>query len=232
MDGSRLSSIGSALADPNRAAMLSALQSGRAHSAGELARWCGIAPSTASKHLARLVDAGLVTIEPAGRQRYFRIASVEIAALLETIDTIDLPETNAPKRPEAGSALAYARSCYDHLAGTLAVALYTSIRADGWLDDDIHRPQLTERGVDRFTELGLDVTAMHRGRRPMIRSCLDWTERRQHLAGALGASLLEHMLAWRWLRRAHDHRVLNLTAAGREAFIREFGVELGVVGVT
>ena len=226
MDGSRLSVIGTAMADPNRAAMLSALQSGRAHSAGELARWVGVAPSTASKHLAKLVDSGLVVIEPAGRNRFYRIASFEVADLLETIDAIDLPETNRPRRPPAGSALAYARSCYDHLAGELGVAMHDSMARKGWIEHD-DGPRLTELGIEGLSKIGVDVATIRQGRRPALRTCLDWTQRKHHVAGAAGAALLDFMLAERWLRRATDHRVLQITDVGIDAFRNHFGVVPG-----
>lgn len=223
MDGSRVSAIGAALADPNRGAMISALQSGRAHSAGELARWCGVAPSTASAHLSKLVDAGLVVIEPAGRNRFYRIASVEVADLLEMMDAIDLPETNKPKRPRPGTALAYARSCYDHLAGELAVGIFASMTEQGWVTDD-DGPRLSTAGERELIEIGVDIDRLRGGRRPLMRSCLDWTERQQHLAGATGAALLDHMLENRWLRRARDHRVLRITDTGRHELRHHFGL--------
>ena len=226
MEGSRVSTIGAALADQSRSEILAALSSGRAHTAGELARWIGLAASTTSSHLARLVDAGLVVVEPSGRHRYFRIASEEVAELLERIDSLDLPETNAPKRPRPGTAMTWARSCYDHLAGELGVQLHAALVAEGLLIEEAGHLVVTGTGRERFAGLGIDTEVMAAARRPMTRQCLDWTQRRHHLGGALGAALLEQMLTKKWLRRGTDSRVISLTSTGGQAFYDHFGMRV------
>ncbi|MGI9595688.1 MAG: ArsR/SmtB family transcription factor [Acidimicrobiales bacterium] len=222
--GSRISSVGSAMAEPSRAEILAALASGRAHTAGELARWVGVAPSTTSSHLSRLVDAGLVTVEASGRHRYFRIASEEVAELLERIDAINLSETNAPERPKPGTEMSFARSCYDHLAGELGVQLYRSMIDVKLLEEMDQHPVVSPAGHEHFAGLGIDSLGLASKRRPITRRCLDWTQRRHHLGGALGAALLEQMLDRKWLRPGRDSRILKLTADGHQGLRQHFGI--------
>lgn len=224
MEGSRVATIGAALADPSRSEILAALASGRAHTAGELAQWAGLAASTTSAHLSRLVDAGLVAVEPSGRHRYFRIASDEVAELLERIDSLDLSETNAPRRPHPGSAMSFARTCYDHLAGELGVQLHTALVAKDLLTEEAGHLLVTKAGRLGFAALDIDTTALSNARRPVTRQCLDWTQRRHHLGGALGAALLEQMLASKWLKRGRDERVISLTPIGGQALRDHFGL--------
>lgn len=222
-----MSVVGSAMADPNRANILAALASGRQHTSGELARWVGLAPSTTSKHLSHLVDAGLVVVTPAGRSRFFNIASEEVASWLEQIDELDLPETHRPAAPPPGSDLSFARSCYDHLAGEAGVLLYASFLEQGLLVEDGDRPRVSTVGMQRFLDVGIDVEKLSRQRRPVTRQCLDWTQRQHHLGGALGASLLEMMHASKWVRRGTDRRVLRLTTRGSTEFANHFGCAIG-----
>ncbi len=223
--GSRVSSLGAAIADPSRAEMLAALASGRAHTAGELARWADLAPSTTSGHLSRLVDAGLVTVEASGRHRYFRIASEEVAELLERIDAISLTETDSPERPKPGTELSFARSCYDHLAGELGVRLYRSMLDGGLLKEVDQHPVICESGRRRLGQLGIDTAALAAQRRPVGRRCLDWTQRQHHLGGGLGAALLAKMVDQKWLKPGREGRIIKVTADGQQAFRRHFGVD-------
>lgn len=222
---SRVSIVGTALADPKRAQILAALSSGTAHTAGELANAIGLAASTTSRHLSRLVDTGLVAVEPSGRHRYFRIASSEVADLLEWIDGMDLPETNPPQRPRPGSELSFARSCYDHLAGELGVSLFQAMVDLDMLQDTPAPPTLTTAGRKHLLGLGIDVDELANKRRPLTRACIDWTQRTHHLGGAVGVALLQHMLAEKWLRRSRDRRVLKLTDHGRTAFLHHFDLK-------
>ena len=225
MQGSRISSLGRALADPTRAAAVAALLSGTAHTSGELARACGVAASTMSGHLSKLIDAGLVEVEPSGRHRHYRIASREVADLIERLDSIDLPETEPPKRPSPGMGLSYARSCYDHLAGQLGVELHNVFIDREWVVVEDRSPTLTADGA-RFLsdDLGLDVEALRELRRPLLRIDLDWTERRDHLAGSMPAALMTYMLDNRWLTRRQDKRVLTVTETGRAKLAEHFGI--------
>lgn len=224
MKGSRISSVGAAMADPGRGEILGALASGRAHTAGELANWIGLAPSTTSSHLGKLIDAGLVTVEPSGRHRYYRIASEEVADMLEQIDALQLPETNAPKRPAPGTELTYARTCYDHLAGELGVQLYQAMIDRHYLHEVDHHPLMTDDGRAALSAIGVPIEPLEGKRRPLARQCLDWTERQHHLGGSLGGALLSKMLDSGWLTPGRDRRVIKTTALGREALDQHFGI--------
>jgi DNA-binding transcriptional ArsR family regulator len=215
------------LGDPARAAILSALHDGRALPAGELARRAAVAPSTASEHLARLVDAGLLEVERGGRHRYFRIAGPDVAHAVEALAAI------APRRPvrslreaNAASALAEARTCYDHLAGRLGVAVAEALVRRGALIGMNGEFKPGPRAVAVLADLGLDSEELHAGRRPFALRCLDWSERRPHVAGALGAALAGHALAAGWVERLPRSRAIRVTAAGSEALRSTLGVEL------
>ncbi len=196
-----LSRLGALLADPGRAAMLWALMDGSARPAGELGTLAGLSPSAGSAHLARLTDGGLLALEVRGRHRYYRLASPEVAASIEAL--AHLAQTAAAQRTAPVVArtvpgeLRHARTCYDHLAGALAVRVYERLLARDWR---------------------IDVAAQRRRRRHFACTCLDWSERRAHLAGALGAALLDAMLAGRWIEPAGKPRVLRVTPLGEREF--------------
>jgi DNA-binding transcriptional ArsR family regulator len=219
--GARLEVVGRLLADATRAGVLVALLDGRARTGGELARHLHVAPSTISEHLGKLLDAGFVRVDAQGRHRYWRLASPTIAELLETIGAT-APSTTLP-RANAPAALIVARSCYDHLAGALAVATYDRLIADDHLAEDRDHLEITPRGIERLASLGVDASALIATRRPIARSCLDWTERTYHLGGAAGAALFETFQAKRWLRRGTRPRHVEITDTGRRAFARHFG---------
>ena len=184
MDGERLAAIGTVLSSESRSEILCALMSGTAHTCSELASHVGVAPSTASEHLGRLLDAGLVTSRPQGRSRYFALAGPEIADLLERLLEALPPVAPAPT-PAVPARLAYARSCYDHLAGELGVRVHDRLVERGHLVEADTGVAVTESGRDWLG--GLGVTLDSSTRRPPARSCLDWTQRRSHLGGAIGA---------------------------------------------
>jgi DNA-binding transcriptional ArsR family regulator len=217
----------SLLADRSRAAMCLALLDGRAWTAGELARQAGIAPPTASEHLNHLVDAGLLVEERQGRHRYLRLASADMARLIE--DLAIAAGQPAPARSlravRAAEDLAAARTCYDHLAGALGVRLFDAMVADGLVavTDGL---ALTSAGRSWFTDLaGPDALRPARSR-PLLRSCLDWTERRSHLAGHLGAVLYRQLVGRSWVRPVSGSRAVRLTAAGELALNELLGMEL------
>ena len=224
MEGSRIAALATALADSTRATTIAALLSGTAHTSGELARVCGVAPSTMSSHLSKLVDAGLVRVEPAGRHRHYRIASRDVADLLERMDSLDLPETETPKRPTPGQGLSIARSCYDHIAGRLGVDLHDAFVERKWIEIDDLQPHLTDSGTAFVTDLGIDVERLRTLKRPMLRLDLDWTERRDHLAGSVAAALMTTTIERRWLARRNDKRQLTVTETGRREFSAHFGL--------
>jgi DNA-binding transcriptional ArsR family regulator len=211
-----LTHLGSLLADETRASMLEVLMDGRARSVGELARLVGVVPSTASEHLSRLLDAGFVAVEAQGRHRYYRLAGPEKAQLLESLGAMQVPST--PHREFTSSAprdLLYARSCYDHLAGQLGVRIYDFLLDSGHVESDDDHLALKPSGRAVLADLGVDVDAAVRANRPTARACLDWTERRHHLAGAAGAALFDALLARRWLARGTRPRSVRVTKAGQ-----------------
>jgi DNA-binding transcriptional ArsR family regulator len=219
------------LADPARVAILWSLADGRALPAGELARAAGIAASTASAHLSRLIGAGWVAAEQHGRHRYMRLVNADVAGLLEALAVVGGGRPSAPPgSPGPGPDLRLARSCYDHMAGTAGVALTEALVREGTLRSEGRTYGITSKGRSRLDALGIpalqvEVDARERGRY-LARACLDWSERRYHLAGALGQALLERVLEAGWFERRRGTRALRLTNLGRRAVQREFGVRL------
>lgn len=202
-----LAELATLIADPARARMLGALMGGTALTATELAIEAGIAPSTASTHLARLTDGEILAIERQGRHRYFRLFDDEVASLLE--DLTEVASRRGPRRRigPADPALRFARVCYDHLAGERGVQLYEQLRDRRLLES---RPF--------FARFGIDLDALAQSRRALTRTCLDWSERRHHLGGALGAAILERIFALRWAKREHEGRAVIFSANGARAF--------------
>jgi DNA-binding transcriptional ArsR family regulator len=212
--------VGALLGNPSRAAMLDALMTGRALTATELARVAQVSPPTASEHLAKMREGGLVEVVSQGRHRYHRLASPAVGAALESLSHIapDKPVTTLRQSSRARS-LAEARTCYDHLAGRCAVALHDGLLARGWLTPEPGGYAVSETGVAGLLGWGVDVTSARAARRPLARPCLDWTERREHLAGALAGAIADALIEgpepW-FVRRSDDHRGLRLTDQGRE----------------
>ncbi|MEU8956807.1 winged helix-turn-helix domain-containing protein [Streptomyces sp. NPDC048518] len=221
-----LASLAALFADETRAACLLALLDGRAWTAGELARHAGVAPSTASEHLGRLVGGGLLAEERQGRHRYVRLADERVAQLVEDLAAHAAPGVRTAPRTlrEAGAAgaMARGRTCYDHLAGRLGTTITGAMTDRGLLRQDTGFA-LTDRGVAWFEELGIALASG--GRRPLARSCLDWTERRPHLAGLAGAALCRHALAEGWCERIGSERAVRVTPSGTRAFAAHLGIE-------
>jgi DNA-binding transcriptional ArsR family regulator len=212
------------LGHPARSAMIDALMDGGALPASELARLAGVRVSTASEHLARLADGGLVTVAPEGRYRFFRISSSAVAEALEAFARIcpRAPVRSLRTSMEA-DAIRYARTCYDHLAGTLGVAVFDAMRRKRWLAPADGGYHLSRSGRLALEATGVDVDGATGRRRTFARPCIDWTERRPHLAGALGAALTTTLLDRDWIRR-RDGRGVTPTDAGRIALHRVFGL--------
>ncbi|PWR06178.1 transcriptional regulator, partial [Micromonospora acroterricola] len=217
-EGREMAELAALLADGTRAGICLALLDGRAWTAGELARRAGVAPSTASDHLTRLVRGGLLVEERQGRHRYLRLAGPSVAQLIEGL-AAHAPAPPAPtgslRSTTAGAALAYARTCYDHLAGRLGVLMYDALLADGRLDR-ASGLTLTPDGWAWAAGLGVPVDVLRTARRPVVRDCLDWTERRPHLAGGLGAALCRRFADLGWTTRGTG-RAVRLTPTGRAA---------------
>lgn len=221
-----IAAVAELIGDPSRAAMLNALLDKRALPAGELAACAGISPQTASTHLARLVKGGLLTLKPHGRHRYYTLASSDVAHALEALALIAPP---APVRSLREAVIAErmreARTCYDHLAGKLGVGLTEALerREILYLLEEEKRYQLTETGREMLIQFGIDVERLQRLRRAFARPCLDWSERRYHLAGALGAALMERLFHLRWIERLPGSRALRVTEAGKQGLVQLLG---------
>jgi DNA-binding transcriptional ArsR family regulator len=215
----RLARVAALVADPSRARMLAFLLSGEYASAGELARTASVGAATASAHLVKLVDAGLLACEPRGRHRYFRIADADVAHALEALAMV--AERSSHDRAWSAPArlrLREARCCYGHLAGRYGVALLEHLLGQGWLVDAVDGYALTERGSHGLDQLGFDAAAIRSSASHRIAyPCLDWSERRDHLAGKLASSLLTYFIEQGWLRRIGSERALELTPPGRQA---------------
>lgn len=227
-----LASVARLLADGTRAAFCLALLDGRAWTAKELACHAGVAASTTTEHLHALVRGGLLTEERQGRHRYVRLAGPQAAELVEALAAMAPDRAAAPRSLTAVGrrrALAHARTCYDHLAGAVGVAV-TDAMTERRLLDLAHGLRLTRSGEEWLTEVGVVVPTGTR--RPAVRSCLDWTERRPHLAGAVGAALCRHAFAAGWLARVGSTRAVTVTALGEEAFGRHLGLPAGVLART
>lgn len=218
-----LAAIARLIGEPARATILSELLDGRALTATELATRAGVMPATASVHLARLVSGGLLAVEPQGRHRYFRLAGRDVARVLERLAGL-VPAARI--RPEPLDEIRFARSCYDHLAGWLGVALRDALLRRQLLRADGAEHRVTTRGGEWLASLGIDLEAVGESRRSFARSCLDWSERRPHLAGALGHALLLGLLERKWLAHRLDERTIDLTAAGRKGFAAELGISV------
>ena len=223
--GSKMARIAALVGDPARANMLARLMDGRALTASELAHFAGVSPTTASGHLAKLCDAGLLLPAKQGRHRYFRLASPLVGRMLEGIMVVDgsMP-AHAPHRWRGGEALRNARSCYDHMAGRLAVGIADRLAERGHIVLDADAALVTEAGMAFLDRHGIRLPTRS-GSRLLCRPCLDWSERRPHLAGTLGAALLRHALDHGWLQRARDSRALSITPAGRRAFAETFDID-------
>jgi DNA-binding transcriptional ArsR family regulator len=217
----QMAEISALLGDPARAAMLGALMDGRALTAGELARASGITAQTASAHLARLTGAGLLAAEKQGRHRYHRLASPEVARMIEGIMRVATalrPVATGPR--DAG--LRAGRTCYDHLAGRLGVALADALVEGGQIELAHDGGLVTEKGVALLQRLGI---APGTARRPVCRPCLDWSERRPHIAGQLGAPLCAHCFGQGWVRRVEGTRAVTVTPHGGRMLREVFGVK-------
>jgi DNA-binding transcriptional ArsR family regulator len=221
-DISRMASVAALLGDPARANILTALLDGRALTAKELAFAARVTPQTASGHLARLTDACLLAAEKQGRHRYFRLASPLVGQMLESVMAVAGPEPRLTSW-RGGEALRTARTCYDHLAGRLGVALADALSHAGHIALSHDGGEVTEPGHAFLRDFGAEPTA---GRRVFCRPCLDWSERRPHIAGRLGAALADRCLALGWIQRQRDSRAVTITAAGAHGFAETFGITL------
>jgi DNA-binding transcriptional ArsR family regulator len=251
MDGDAdIAKIGALVADPARARILLALGDGRALPARVLADEAGVAASTASAHLGKLVDGGLLTVESHGRHRYFSLADERVGQLMEALARLaPAAPVRSLRQGTQAQAVRTARTCYDHLAGVLGAGLMSAMidrdllrggdgsfarSADG--SDRLSAPgsdvdyRLTERGVSELEAFGIDFHALAARPRPLVRYCVDWSEQRHHLAGSLGAAMAQRMFDLGWVNRRHGTRAVRVTSEGRDGLRQTFGLELAPAG--
>lgn len=220
-----LATVGELIGEPGRAAILVALLGGGARTAGDLAFTANISAQSASAHLSKLLDGGLLTVRRSGRHRCYSLAGAEVAHALEALAGIASKPQPAASRPAADQELCLARTCYDHLAGRIAVDLAGRLETDHLIRRAGESEyELGQRGRDWFAQLGIDVPALRSSRRSFARRCLDWTERRPHIAGALGAALCARLIALRWIARRRNTRALRVTHEGTKELWRRFAI--------
>ncbi|MER9250667.1 helix-turn-helix domain-containing protein [Mesorhizobium sp. M0598] len=220
-EGPDIARIASLVGDPARANMLSALMGGTALTASELALEAGVSLPTASSHLSKLMEGGLLTLASQGRHRYYGLAGPQVAGMIEAITGV--AAAVGPQRVRPGprdAAMRVARVCYDHLAGEQAVAMLDRLVARQVLLRDDEVIQLGPSAASHFAAIGIDIHT--KARRPVCRACLDWSVRRSHLAGALGAAILDKVLAEKWARREKDSRAVIFSPVGKQAFETTF----------
>jgi DNA-binding transcriptional ArsR family regulator len=226
-DGVQLAEVAALVGDPARAHILGALMDGRALTAGELAFAASVSPQTASGHLAKLTEGRLLAVARQGRHRYYRLAGPEVAQMLEGIMAV---AANGPPRYRPASRvdaqMRTARTCYDHLAGRLGVGIADALAARGHVVLGEDGGEVTEGGAAFLAAFGLDLAIGRRSRRPFCRACLDWTERRPHLAGVVGAALARRCFELGWIERRRDSRALTITRTGERGLEDSFGLRL------
>jgi DNA-binding transcriptional ArsR family regulator len=223
----QIAEVAALVGDPARANILCALLGGRAVTAAELAQAANVSPQTASEHLGRLTAARLLVVMKQGRHRYYRLAGPHVGQMLESIMNVAL--TGPPRfqpRSKADDVMRHARTCYDHIAGVLGVGIADGLieRAFVVLGDEAG--EVTPEGAAFLAELGVDLTAVRTKRRIFCRPCLDWTERRPHIGGAVGAAIACRCFELKWIERVGGSRALTITPAGRRGLMSMFGLSV------
>ena len=227
LQGPDIAAVATLIGEPARAIMLSALLSGQALPASELASRAHITPQTASSHLSKLLEGDLISVTVVGRYRYYALRSGEVAQALEALQVIAPAAKNAPDRkPKIAPELCHARTCYDHLAGKLGVTLRTVLLTNGYILEVGQNYELTEKGVSLAENWGINVGLLKRKRRKFAYACLDWSERRFHLAGALGAAIADAFFDKGWVKHLPETRALKITPAGVQMLQRDLGIAL------
>ncbi len=230
MNVNQIAKIGMLIGEPARTTMLMALMDGQALTATELARCANVTPQTASAHLAQLTEAGLLCMHKQGRHRYHRIASSEIAKMLESVMEVAVGQIPQSARVVTGpkdEALRKARTCYDHFAGRLGVAITDSLISSQYLEFDDEAGIITKKGIKHLAAFDIDVSGGHgkrKSRRPVCRPCMDWSERRPHVAGIVGAAVRDHFFRQNLVKRIQGSRALVITRSGEMALKKIFGI--------
>ena len=219
-----ITGIASLIGEPVRAKILWTLMDGKAYTARELAIGAETTPQNLSMHLGKLLKAGLLAVESQGRHRYYSFSREEVAYAIEAMANL-IPAEQVVTRDMDAVPIKFCRTCYDHLAGKVGVLLTESLLRHKWIVYHDQELDVTPKGAQWFSEWGIDCDEIRRQRRVFAKPCLDWTERRHHLAGALGAALLEKMLEAHWLRRHAQSRAVTLTAKGRQALETWFNIQ-------
>ncbi len=220
-----ISKVGKLLGDPSRVEMLSSLIDGRSLTARELAHGAGVSASTASFHLSKLVDAGLLVVVHQGRHHFYRMASSEVRAAIQALLLI-APSTKAKPAARRKTQVCFARTCYGHLAGVLGLAVAEALQTKGLIEPgDREDFLLTAKGERFFTKLEIDLEALRAGRRLFARQCLDWSERKPHLGGALGQAFTDSLIKRKWLRKKADSREIHVTREGQAGLRKLLGIK-------
>ncbi len=215
------------IGEPSRVSILVSLLSGKALPASELARAARVTPQTASTHLSKLVEGGLLVSESHGRHRYYRLASAEVAHALEALLTIATPKpVRSLRESDQLRAMRFARTCYDHLAGEIGVALTQKMIEQQLIEASGQDYVLNEAGKQKLLALGVEVEGKPKSKRRFARQCLDWSERRHHLAGSLGASLTKRLFELGWIERLPGGRAVRITPEGATGLFNEFGLKI------
>ncbi|WP_421781927.1 ArsR/SmtB family transcription factor [Kiloniella litopenaei] len=222
-----MASIGALIGSPARSAMLALLFDGRALTATELSQAAGVSAATASEHLSKLITGGLLVCEKHGRHRYYKLAGEDVAEALEPLIHL-VRHKPAPIRQASSEQkqIRCARLCYDHMAGELGVSITTALVAHGYLSIEDRHYNVTTKGEQFFAELGIDLGSLRKTRRQFAPQCLDWSERKPHVAGALGAAITLLAFNLKWIERTKHRRIIKLTDLGREQFKQKLGIKL------
>lgn len=225
---SNVAMIASLVSEPSRAAILTALLDGRFHTASELAHMAGIKPQTTSFHLAKMTEAQVVTVEKQGRHRYYGIQDPEVAQVMESLLSIAPPvPIKSFKQASENEAIRLARTCYDHVAGHLGVQIMSFFMQKGILSEDQDGLHITQQGEIFFADFQINLKNTRQKRRSFSHKCLDWSERRHHLAGALGSALLDRLFELHWVEHLPTTRAIRITAEGKRGFKEVFSIEIG-----
>lgn len=222
-EGPDIAQVAALIGDPARANILTALMSGKALTATELAFEAGVTAQTVSAHLAKLSEGALVTARKSGRHKYFALASDEVAGVLEALMGLAAGSGHLRQRPgPKDDAMRKARVCYNHLAGDMGVHMYRAMIAQGYLEAQGDTLRLTAAGQGFVSELGIELDKLPASKAPVCRACLDWSARSSHLAGQLGRALLSRFIALNWAKRQENSRVVHFTPEGERAFLSLF----------
>ncbi|QSB28059.1 helix-turn-helix transcriptional regulator [Flavobacterium sp. CLA17] len=216
--------IASLIGDPVRAIIMWTLLDGKAFTATELAITVSTSPQNISMHLAKLLDAGLLCVEKQGRHKYYRFSNKEVAYAIEAMASLIPPAIPQKKYPEKNSPIKHCRTCYDHLAGKIGVAVAESLLEQNIILDSDAKFEVSPEGVKWFSDFGINLEDLKKQRRLFLKPCLDWSERKNHIAGSIGASLLDKMIADDWLRRTKDSRAIQITGKGEKELFRYFKI--------